>query len=68
MTLNRIYKDYGLPLDLYVRLKQSLAYSGKKDLDEINHFVEELPYKLKIETSLYIYEERYHKIKIFKNF
>ena len=65
--LNRIYKDYCLPLDLYVRLKQSLAYENKKDIDDLNKFVEDLPYKLRIEVSLYIYEDRYKKIKFFKN-
>ena len=66
MFLNKIYKDYCLPLDLYVRLKQSLAYENKKDLEEVSKFVENLPYSLRIETSLYIYEERYNKIKFFK--
>ena len=28
VVLNRIYKEYCLPLDLYVRLKQSLAYEN----------------------------------------
>jgi hypothetical protein len=67
VILGKIYKDYCLPLDLFVRIKQSLAYENKKDLEEVNKFVEDLPYKLRIETSLYIYEDRYSKIKFFKS-
>ena len=33
---------------------------------EINKFVDELPHKLKIEVSLYIYEERYRNIIFFQ--
>lgn len=37
-----------------------------KNFQEINEFVEDLPQKLRIEVSLYIYEERYKKIKFFR--
>ena len=30
--LNKAYKDYQLPLDLYIRLKKSLGYQNKKDI------------------------------------
>ena len=66
VLLNRVYKDYCLPLELFVRLKKSMGYENKKDINELNHFVEELPYKLKVEVSLYIYEQRYNKIRFFK--
>ena len=39
-TLNRIYKEYYLPLKLYTELKQSLKYSQKKDIDDLNQFVD----------------------------
>ena len=63
MILNRIYKDYCLPLDLYVRLRRNLNYEHEKDFQSINQFLEQLPYKLRIEVSLYIYEERYKRIR-----
>lgn len=66
MILNRIYKEYCLPLDLYVRLRRNLNYEHQKDFQSINKFVEELPHKLRIEVSLYIYEERYRRIRFFK--
>lgn len=66
-TLNRIYKEYFLPLDLYARLKQSLKYNQKQDIDDLNQFVDELPHKLKIEVSLFIHEQTYRKINFLKD-
>ena len=36
-------------------------------MSEINDFINELPHKLKVECSLYIFENRYSKIKFFIN-
>jgi hypothetical protein len=44
-----------------------MGYESKKDINEINSFVDLLPHKLKVEVSLHIYEERYNRIKFFKN-
>jgi hypothetical protein len=65
--LNEIYKDYCLPLELYNRLKKSIGYQHKEDIAGLQKFINNLPQKLKIEVSLYIYESRYTKIKFFKN-
>jgi hypothetical protein len=67
VILNRIYKEYCLPMELYIKLKKSIMYENKKDMQDYNNFVINLPHKLKIEVSLYIYEDRYKKIKFFKN-
>ena len=67
VILNRIYKEYSLPLSLFIRLKKSMGYESKKDMHDLNKFLEELPHKLKIEVSLYVYEQRYNKIKFFRN-
>ena len=66
-TLNKIIKDYNLPLELQIKLRKSIGYENKKYLHDINMFIEELPHNLKIIVSLYIYEQRYCKIKFFKN-
>ena len=66
MVLNRIYKDYYLPLDLYTRLKQSLRYNYNQDIDELNNFVESLPAKLNVEVSLFIHEKTYRNINFLK--
>lgn len=34
--LNRIYKDYRLPLDFYERLRQAIRYDYNKDKNDIN--------------------------------
>jgi hypothetical protein len=63
--LSKIYKQYSLPDDLHVRLQKAINYEKKRDLHDLNCFVEELPHALKVEVSLYIYEDRYNKIKFF---
>ena len=45
-----------MPLDLFIRLKKSMGYESKKDMHDLSNFLEELPHKLKIEVSLYVYE------------
>ena len=66
MVLNRLYKDYYLPLGLYTRLKQSLRHNSKKDQEQIDDFVEELPHRLKLEVSLFIHESTYKSIDFLK--
>ena len=43
MLLNRIYKDFFLPLKLYEDVKKSLKYQYKQDIDDVTNFLEELP-------------------------
>ena len=64
--MNRIYKEYYLPLDLYERLKQALKYDYNKDKEDINQFVEELPMQLNRQLSIIIHESTYKKIDIFQ--
>jgi len=63
--LTKAQKDYQLPLDLSIRLKKSMGYEFKKDDQDLNKWVDELPHKLKVEVSIYIFEKRYSKIKFF---
>ena len=63
MILNRIYKEYQLPLDLYVSLKKSLSYRNSREMEEMHAFVDELPHKLKIDISVYLYEKTYKNIR-----
>ena len=66
LVLNRIYKQYHLPLELYTKLKQSLKYNFNQDLDDLNDFVEALPHKLKVEVSLFIHEKTYKNVAFLK--
>jgi len=43
VILNRIYKEFYLPLVLYERVKKSLKYKFNKDIDDLTEFVKELP-------------------------
>lgn len=42
-----------------------MGYEFKKDNQDLNKWVDELPHKLKVEVSLYIYEQRYKNINFF---
>ena len=66
VTLNNIYKDYALPLDLYLRLKSSMRYNYSKNHDDEHLFIAELPKNLANELSLFIHEDLYSKIKFLK--
>lgn len=62
MVLNRIYKDYYLPLKVYERVKKSLKYKFSKDTEELVEFVNELPQNLKLEVALFIHESAFRRI------
>lgn len=66
VILNRLYKDFYLPIGLYTRLKQSLRYKYNKDMEDLNEFVDELPQNLKVEVSLFIHESTYRVIEFFQ--
>ena len=62
-----MYKEYSFPLELFVKLKQSLKYNYSQDFDDYSNFVDELPHNLKIEVSLYLHEETYKKMKFLQD-
>lgn len=43
-------------MKLLIKIKKSMGYDTKTDMHELNHFINELPNKLKLELSLYVYE------------
>jgi len=67
VILNRIYKEFYLPLVLYERVKKSLKYKFNKDIDDLTEFVKELPQNLKLEVALFIYESTYRKIPFLRD-
>lgn len=64
--LNQIYKDYKLKLDLYSKLKLSLAVNNSNHEDDLKQFLDELPHNLKIETSLFVHKDVYRSIDFLK--
>lgn len=65
--LNKIHKDYSLPIDLYTRIKQCVKQEGNQEMDELNAYLEELPHKLKAEVSFYLHEETYMTMRFLKD-
>lgn len=65
--LDKIYKNYHLPLELYIKIKKQIGIENNKELHEQEKFLETLPYQLRVIVSLYIYESRYEKLTFFKN-
>lgn len=54
-----------LPQSLYTKCKKSLGYIKNDQSDELNQCLENLPYKLRVELTLHIYEQRYKNITFF---
>ena len=55
-----------MPFKLYNDLKESIRLYNQKDLYEENNFIDGLPHRLKIETALYIYEDKFKNAKFLK--
>lgn len=58
-VLERLHKDHEFPMDLYAKLRQNIKYNYSDDMEEINNYVQNLPYNLKTELAIYIYEKVY---------
>lgn len=66
LTLEKLYEEYKLPLDLYIRIKKFISYSKDTGFTELQSFLDDLPVKLKTEVSLYVFEQRYQSILFFE--
>ena len=64
--LNRIYKQYCLPLNLYENVKKSIKFQYTNDIEEIVKFIEVLPNDLKIEMSYFVFESTFRELQFFK--
>lgn len=62
-TLDKIMKEFNLPIDVYVECKNNLHYSANHDIDDVQQFIDDLPHLLKIQFSLVIHEQKYQIIK-----
>ena len=45
-----------------MKCKRNLEYNPNNEYDEMNKFLDDLPLMLKVEISLFIYEERYKNV------
>jgi hypothetical protein len=64
-TLNEIEKEYGIPHTLYDSLRLSIKYDHGKNYNDFKQFMDELPYKLKIELSYLIHSKLYMEVEFF---
>lgn len=67
MKLDKIYKEYKLPLKLYENVKRSLCYQYSNDYDDLQEFIETLPQDLRLEVSLFVFEKTFKQIHYLKN-
>lgn len=66
-TLNDMYIEYDLDVNLFNKLAKSIKYDHTKKKRDILQFIEELPHILKLELSMAIHIKMYHHIQYFQN-
>ena len=54
-------------MELYGKIKRQLDKTTSSEIDEFHHFINELPAKLKMETSQYIYDRIYKRLYFFND-
>lgn len=62
-VLNKIFKKYHLPSELYYQLKTQIQnVDDAQEVKDLNDFLDELPFRLKIRTITNLYKKQYLKI------
>ena len=62
-VLNRIFKENNISPDLYYKLKDSIEkQDNEQEKHEINDLLEDLPYRLRLRTTMYLYKEAYTNV------
>lgn len=64
-TLNGIKSDYEIGPELYDELRIAIKYDHSKNYNDVKQFLEELPYKLRIELAMEIHKDIYTNIEFF---
>lgn len=64
--LDRIHNESHLPLDLYMKLKQSLRFKYDKDSENVNNLLDDLSPNLRIQTAIFIHEKTWSSIEFFE--
>ena len=66
-VLNKIFREYRIPTDLYIQLITHIEnYDDKKTLRETREFLDGLPFRLKLRTIMFLYKEHYQNITYLK--
>jgi len=63
-VLNRIFRENDLSPDLYYKLKESIEkQDNETERTEIIDFLEDLPYRLRISATMYLYKDAYTNVQ-----
>ena len=65
--LNSIRREFNLPMELYMRLRQALKYDHRRNAMDRFEFLNELPNTLKLELSYMMHEEIIDSFPFFKD-
>ncbi|TNV87319.1 hypothetical protein FGO68_gene17715 [Halteria grandinella] len=65
-TLNDINKEYHINSQLFRKLIQSINYDHSKKSRDFSQFMDELPYKLRVELAMEIHKKIYETINFLK--
>jgi len=66
--LNRLFKEHNFPAQVYYELKTFIkSAESKKDMQDINEYLNDLPYRLRIRTTMYLYKDAYENVEFLKN-
>ena len=63
--LNDIQTEYEIDIDLFNKLAKTIKYDHTKKKTDILQFIEELPYKLKLELAMVIHLKMYATVDYF---
>jgi proline dehydrogenase len=67
-VLDRLFKEHNIPSDIYYQIKTSIAnQESTKDMTDIKDFLEDLPYRLRIKTTMYLYKDAYENVEFLKS-
>jgi hypothetical protein len=66
-SLQNIKVEYNLEPDLFKKLTKSVRFNHIKKSRDFYLFMEELPYKLKVELAMQIHKKIYHTIIFLKD-
>jgi CRP-like cAMP-binding protein len=66
-VLNKIYREYKIPSDVYVDCKKQLEFTSSNSTNDVHQFVDDLPHKLKVKLSMYIYSSMFNNIRFLQS-